>query len=155
MIPDLKILYKVEELKNKIDINDYEGFVYLIIFKDTNKKYIGKKQFFSVTNVKLGKKEFSQLPSTRGRKPTKKKVIKESNWMNYYSSSKEVSQLCLQNLENVERYVLKLCKTKKEMSYWENAFLFKMDVLFNDEYLNDNIEGKYFKTEEWKQTLGY
>jgi hypothetical protein len=42
----------------------------------------------SKTNVKLGKKEKALLPTQRGRTPSKKLVVKESNWKDYWGSCK-------------------------------------------------------------------
>ena len=56
------------------------GFVYRITNLTNDKFYIGKKQLLSQTNVKLGKKEIAALPTQRGRTPSKKLVVKESNW---------------------------------------------------------------------------
>jgi hypothetical protein len=124
------------------NINEWFGFVYAIIHEPTGKIYIGKKQFFSTQNKKLGKKELIALPTARGRKPTKKKVITESNWKNYYSSNDEVKKL---PKEELTRYLLKLCKTSKQLTYWEIKYLFHYDVLENELFFNDNIEGRYFR----------
>ena len=108
----------------------------------TNKLYIGKKQFFSSQNKKLGKKELASIPVTRGRRPTKKKVITESNWKTYYGSSEEVKQLPHNELK---RYLIRLCKTSKQLTYWETKYLFEYNVLEDDRYLNDNILGTFFR----------
>ena len=47
--------------------------------------------------------------------------------------------------EEMNRYVLKLCKTKKELTYWETKMLFQYNVLEDDCYINDNILGKFFR----------
>ena len=46
----------VDELINNesFDINEYEGYIYITTILDTGRKYIGKKNFFHNTNVKLG-----------------------------------------------------------------------------------------------------
>lgn len=38
-----------------------------------------------------------------------------------------------------------MCLFKKELTYLENKILFTLAVLENENYLNDNIEGRYFK----------
>jgi hypothetical protein len=43
------------------------------------------------------------------------------------------------------RIVLRLCKTKKELTYYETKFLFDYNVLENDTYMNDNILGKFYR----------
>jgi hypothetical protein len=134
----------VEDLINDplFDINQYHGYIYLTINTITGFKYLGKKNFFHSSQKKLGKKELESLPQGRGRKPTKKLVIKESDWKNYYGSSNQVKQT---PKENMVRYVLKLCKNKKELTYWETKLLFTLEVLEHDEYINDNILGKFYR----------
>jgi len=65
-----KVIEKIEDFESEIF-----GFIYRITNLETGLYYIGKKQLMSTTNVKLGKKEISLLPITRGRTPSKKKVI--------------------------------------------------------------------------------
>ena len=45
----------------------------------------------------------------------------------------------------MNRYVLKLCKNKKELTYWETKMLFQYNVLEDDRYINDNILGKFYR----------
>ena len=58
------------------ELSDYVGFVYLITERDTNKKYVGKKFFWSTR----------KLPPLKDQK-RKRTVKKQSDWMNYYCSS--------------------------------------------------------------------
>lgn len=121
------------------------GFIYKITNKETGKFYIGKKQLMSQTNVKLGKKELANLPIQRGRKATKKKVIKESNWKEYWGSSKilidEIEKL---GKEKFIKEILLLCPTKKQLTYYETFFQMKYNVLVVDSY-NDSILGNYYR----------
>jgi hypothetical protein len=135
---------EVEDLINdpNFNINDWVGYIYLTCHFESGREYIGKKNFFHTKNVKLGKKELAALPVTRGRKPTTKEVITESDWKTYYGSAKEIKEL---DPKSLKRYVLRLCKTKKELTYWETAYLFKYDVLFDKKYINDNILGKFYR----------
>ena len=139
----------VETLINdeNFNINDYEGYIYMTSFLDANKIYIGKKNFFHNTNVKLGKKELANLPTARGKKPTKKKVTKESDWKTYYGSAQEVKDLLkVTPKDRVIRSVLHICKTKKELTYYECKYLFQYGVLEPEsKYINDNILGKFFR----------
>jgi len=139
----------VEDLINdeNFNINDYEGYIYMTSFLDANKIYIGKKNFFHNTNVKLGKKELANLPTARGKKPTKKKVTKESDWKTYYGSAQEVKDLLkVTPKDRVIRSVLHICKTKKELTYYECKYLFQYGVLEPEsKYINDNILGKFFR----------
>ena len=124
------------------NINEWVGYIYLTCHPISGKQYIGKKQFFSTQNKKLGKKELALLPVTRGRRPSTKQIIKESDWRTYYGSSDLVKAL---PKDQLKLYVLKLCKTKKELTYWETAYLFKYDVLLDERYLNDNILGTFYR----------
>jgi len=118
---------------DQYNIDDYYGFVYIIIEKNTNKKYIGKKFFW---NKKI-------LPKTKTRK-TRKRVLVESDWRDYYGSSSEVQQLVEQNgVDNYRRIILKLCKSKGECSYYELKYQLETDALLKpDEYYNAFVGAK-------------
>ena len=108
---------------------EYQGFVYQITELHTNKKYIGKKNFWK---PKI-------LPINKTRKRRVRTRI-ESNWKDYYSSSNEVCKLVEQHgQEGFKREILKLCKTKGEMSYYEAKLQFDHNVLFSDDYYNNFI----------------
>ena len=134
----------VEDLINdpNFDINEYVGYIYVTIHLPTRRQYIGKKNFFHIINKKLGKKELAELPVARGKKPTKKQVVKESDWKTYYGSAAEIKVL---PKDEMNRYILKLCKNKKELTYWETKMLFQYNVLEDDRYINDNILGKFYR----------
>ena len=110
-------------------IGDYVGFVYLITNLDNDKKYIGKKWFWST----------KKLPPLKGKK-RKRTVVKESDWKQYYGSSEEV-KLLLEQLgkDNFKREILRLCKTKGECTYYEAKLQFDFDVLLRDDYYNEFI----------------
>jgi len=108
---------------------DFQGFVYVITELDTNKKYIGKKNFWK---PKI-------LPVTKTRKRRVRTRV-ESDWREYYGSSKEVMSLVeSKGNNNYKREILRLCKTKGEMSYFEAKLQFENDVLLSDEYYNEFI----------------
>ena len=135
---------KVEDLIDNPDFNidDFVGYVYITSHIPTGRQYIGKKSFFHNTTKKLGKKELAELPVTRGKKPTKKVVTKESDWKTYYGSATEIK---FSKPEDMMRHVLKLCRTKKELTYYETKYLFQHNVLEDDRYINDNILGKFYR----------
>jgi hypothetical protein len=138
----------VEDLINdeNFDSTQYEGYIYMTTFLNLNRSYIGKKNFFHTTNVKLGKKELAALPVTRGKKPSKKQVIKESDWKTYYGSSTEVKELLkTEPKDRIIRSVIRLCKSKKELTYFECKYLFQYGVLEDSSrWINDNILGKFY-----------
>ena len=111
---------------------EYQGFVYEITELDTGKKYIGKKNFWKPKT----------LPKTKTRK-RRIRTRTESDWRLYYGSSEQVKRLLVEKGEtNFKRVILKLCKTKGEMSYYEAKLQFQFDVLFSDEYYNEFISCK-------------
>jgi hypothetical protein len=108
---------------------EYQGFVYQITELDTGKMYIGKKNFWKPKTLPKNSKR-----SRRVRTRT------ESDWRTYFGSSKEVQLLVEQKgQENYKREILRLCKTKGEMSYYEAKLQFEKDVLLRDEYYNSFI----------------
>jgi len=108
---------------------EYQGFVYQLTEIHTNKKYIGKKNFWKP----------KVLPINKTRKRRVRTRV-ESDWKDYYGSSNEVRQLVEQHgKERFKREILKLCKTKGEMSYYEAKLQFDHNVLFRDDYYNNFI----------------
>lgn len=138
-------LYKYKAIHNIEDFpNNTFGFIYKITNTQTEKFYIGKKQLMSFTNVKMGKKELAEQPIQRGRKITKKQVIKESNWKEYWGSNKFLlDDIKKSGYENFTREIIMICHTKKLLTYWELAMQCKYDVLQSNSY-NDNILGKFY-----------
>jgi len=123
---------------------DWFGFVYVIKNKVTGRIYIGKKVFWNNLKKKLTKTEIQEQTGP-GRKPTHKIITKESNWMMYWGSNKELLQDVKElGVENFERRILKLCKSKKELTYYELHYQCKEEVLIRDSY-NDNILGKFYR----------
>lgn len=111
------------------ELSEYVGFVYLITERDTGKKYIGKKFFWSTR----------KLPPLKG-KTRKRTVKKQSDWMDYYGSSEELKLLVEKKGSDVYyREILRLCRTKGECSYYEAKEQFDRDVLLSDDYYNEFI----------------
>jgi hypothetical protein len=100
----------VEELPE-----DCVGFVYEITNLTTSRKYIGKKLAkFSKTTYRMVKLK----NGTKKRKKIKSKI--ESDWMDYYGSSIELSKDVEElGKENFKREILFFCKSKAECSYIE------------------------------------
>ena len=108
---------------------EYQGFVYQITELHTNKKYIGKKNFWK---PKI-------LPVNKTRKRRVRTRV-ESDWKTYFSSSSQIQKLVEESgEEKFKREILKLCKTKGEMSYYEAKLQFENNVLFRDDYYNEFI----------------
>lgn len=117
------------------NIEDYYGFVYKITNIENNKFYIGKKIF----------KNTRKLPPLKGQK-RKRTVIKESNWKTYWGSSKSLLEdVKILGEDKFEKTILRLCKTKKQATYWEMHYQIINEVLNNpSQTYNDNILGKFF-----------
>lgn len=119
------------------DVQNYYGMVYLLINKETKRKYIGKKFFWSKV--------------TRSVKGKKKKVLVESDWKKYYGSNKQLKEE-LANGAEFERYVVHLCETKTECAYWEMDYQIRCEALLTEEYYNQfiggKINGKWLKKKE-------
>ena len=121
------------------------GYVYRITNLVNSKSYIGKKQLLSKINKKLGKKEIAALPTQRGRTPSTKLIISESNWLTYWGSCKPLlNDVKLLGEDKFKREILTICKTKKQLTYYEVMHQVKEDVLFIDSY-NDNILAKFHR----------
>ena len=105
------------------------GFVYIITEKPTDKKYIGKKLFWSARTK----------PPKKGKtKKTRYRI--ESNWKSYYSSNKEINEkVDTKGGKQYNREILRLCHSKGECSYWEAKLQFDNDVLLRDDFYNGII----------------
>lgn len=104
----------------------FVGFVYLITELSTGKKYVGKKLFWK--------------PVYRKVKGKRKKSLAPSDWKEYHGSSKNLQEAIEENgKENYKREILRLCKTKGEMSYFEAKEQFDRDALIRDDYYNGII----------------
>lgn len=121
-------------------LQSYHGFVYCIEELSTGKKYIGKKFFWKPKT----------LPVTKARK-RKVKTKVQSDWRDYYGSSKELQERVIENGgSNYKREIIRLCGTKGECSYYEAKMQFELDVLFRDDFYNEfigcKIHSKHLKT---------
>jgi Putative endonuclease segE, GIY-YIG domain len=121
------------------------GFVYKITNIKTGKFYIGKKSLYSNVRKKLTKKELAEL-SGPGRKPTKKLVTSESNWLVYWGSNKGILQeIKEEGTDSFRKEILKFCFNKKQLTYWEVHYQCINEVLLTDKSYNDNVLAKFFR----------
>jgi len=121
---------------NSVDFTDVpkgmEGFVYLITNLVNDKKYIGKKHFWT-----------RQKDRMTGRRKTK-----ESDWIDYWGSCDELKEDVKElGKDKFSREILYLCPHKKSMSFYETMEQFKRDVILREDYYNTNVEGKFFSSE--------
>ena len=124
----------------------YWGHIYLTYCEPEDKYYLGKKQYYNTITKKLGKKEIAALPKTRGRQKLTKQVITESDWKTYYGSHPIVKKWVTNyKPEEITRSIVKLCKNKKELTYFENKYLYSLGVIEpGSKFINDNISGTIF-----------
>ena len=122
------------------------GFIYKVVHKTSGKKYIGKKVLYFSKKVKIGKKELAKMQNVVGRRPAYKLAIKESDWLNYYGSQKELKQLLSESkAKDFTRNILKIVPNKKLLTYFETKYQMVYQVLEKpDEFFNDNILGKFY-----------
>ena len=131
------------------------GFIYEVIYKPTDIRYIGKKVLYFERNKRLGKKALNALmeeraeKGVRGRVPLKQKVVSESDWVGYFGSQKEILTLSKEDNagENWEKRILQFVPNKKLLTYYETKYLFKNGILEDKDstHINDNILGKFFR----------
>lgn len=127
--------YNGEQFTSEM-ISDNVGFVYCITDVSNNKKYIGKKLFWSTKKLKPLK--------GKTRRRTK---VEESNWQDYFGSSDEVKALVEERgAEAFHREILHLCKTRGELSYMELKEQVDREVLLTDEYYNGIIQVRINKS---------
>jgi hypothetical protein len=104
-------------------IGDNYGFVYQITNLTNNRKYIGKKFFYS-----------SKTKQVKGKK---KKYKVQSDWQTYYGSSDSLMKDVLAlGHENFSREILHLCRSKGECGYLEAKEQFVRGVMESEDYYN-------------------
>lgn len=127
--------YKGEIFESN-QIEDNYGFIYLITCIKTNRRYWGRKYFWS----------FRTPPGK------KRKVKQESDWKKYYGSCPELKQDIIKyGKEFFNREIISLHKTKGDCNYEETRQLFLNNVLRESlddgspAFYNSNILGRYLR----------
>jgi hypothetical protein len=120
------------------------GFIYEMsaIIDGKPVRYIGKKNFFSNTKKKLGKRALAQVTDKR-----LKKYVREikPDFMKYYSSNKILKDAHKSGVV-IKREMLLICFSAMDLTYQETKHQFLYEVLEKEEYLNGNILGRFYKT---------
>lgn len=118
-------LYQGQEFTEDM-IEDYVGFVYLIVNLTNQRKYLGKKLF-----------KFMKTKKVKGRK---RRYKTDSDWKEYWGSNKvlleDIKQL---GEEYFSREILHLCKSKGTANYLELKEQILHEALESDQYYNDQI----------------
>jgi hypothetical protein len=124
------------EIFESSDIQDHFGFVYLISCSKNDRRYVGRKYFWSF-----------RTPKGKSRK-----VKSESDWKKYYGSCPELKEDVNEyGKEFFNREILSLHKTKGKCNFEETRQLFLNNVLTEaldtgePAYYNSNILSRYFR----------
>ena len=121
----LNWIYKEQDFTENM-IDDNYGFVYVITNEITNKKYIGKKFFYS-----------SKTKQVKGKK---KKTKVPSDWQTYYGSNEDLKKdVIMHGKESFRREILHLCKSKGVCGYLEAKEQFINGALESENYYNSWI----------------
>ena len=136
-------LYQGQEFESSMIPEGAEGFVYEMqaIINGKLVRYIGKKNFYSTTKKRMGKRAVAQLQDKRTKKYT---IQKKLSYIDYYSSNAELKAAHKAGIE-IRRYIIKICFSKTELTYYETKYQFVRGVLESDEFLNGNILGRFYK----------
>jgi len=120
------------------------GFIYKITNGQTGQYYIGKKNVASIRKRNFGKKEIALLTDKRMKRY--EMVTKESDWKTYRSSNKTVSEWFNDSdNDKLNLEILRFCSTAKSLTYYELQEQFAHNVLVDENALNDNLIGKFFR----------
>lgn len=106
------------------------GFIYCVTNKQTNIKYIGKKQCLTI----------KKRPALKGKK-RKRSELCQTDWRQYTSSSNTVNTDIERLGKNqFEFRILRFCKNKAELAYFEIEEQIKREALLRpNEYYNGII----------------
>ena len=116
-----------DEMFEKVILAGFMGFIYLITEVETGNLYVGRKLLYH-----------SQKRKVKTKKGTyrNKRVVKESNWRDYFGSSPMLTERVLSGEYTYEREVLIFCKNKADLMYHEVREQIERNVLFDDKYMN-------------------
>lgn len=134
-------IYEGQEFNDNMIPDDAVGFIYMIegIINGKVVKYIGKKNFFTDAKCKIPKKA---LPKDKRKKTYTR--VRKMTYAEYYSSNATIKE-AHKNGVPFKRTMLKICKTKGQLTYEEVKLQFYYNVLESDEWLNGNILGRFYK----------
>jgi hypothetical protein len=130
MINDLGHWVLNEDLCKNLNEEEFPfGFIYEITNNINYKKYIGKKQILS----KIKRKPL------KGKKRNRIDYI-QSDWKDYTGSSNDLNaDIEKYGKENFTFKILKFCRSKWEMAYFECKIQMDNNVLLSEKYYNGII----------------
>ena len=120
------------------------GFIYIMraVIDGKSVAYIGKKNFFANIKKPLGKKALAM--STDKRLKKYKRELKP-DFQRYYSSNKILKDFAKAG-GVIKREILMIWYSNMELTYQEVKHQFVYGVLEDENYLNQNILGRFYKT---------
>ena len=123
------------------------GFIYQIDYEDGT-SYVGKKTFYSEVHLPALKSGIVRPEAIyrigrniKGKRVQFDVVRKESAWKKYNGSSE-----LTKGKKIVAKTILALCSSKRELTYMECKALFCLNAIEDEQYLNINILGKFFRS---------
>jgi hypothetical protein len=126
-------IYNNERVTEVSRFDGFIGYVYLIRNLQNNRAYIGKKLF-----------KFKKTKQVKGKK---KKILVESDWKDYYSSSEELkADVAKLGKKNFHREIIHLCKNKGTLNYLELREQIDRRVLESDDWYNGFVGSKIHKS---------
>lgn len=126
--------YKGRELLDSDVPESAVGFIYLITQLSTGRRYLGKKLLTK--------------SATKTIKGKKKKIRKESDWREYWSSSPQIKAWIEEagGTQDFTKEILTFCSSRGSISYCEEMSLFYLRVLESDDWINKNIRSRIYST---------
>ena len=128
--------YQGKEILEEEDIpfENAMGFIYLITQKSTGKRYIGRKLLTKA--------------SSKTVKGKKKKIRTQSDWQKYWSSSPQIKEWIKEagGTSDFTREILCFVSSRGSMVYCEEMCLYELGVLETDNWLNNNIRSKVYRS---------
>lgn len=122
-------------------LDEFVGFVYVITNLKDGRRYIGKKLL-----------KFKRTKKVKGKK---KRFLIDSDWREYWGSNKTLQTDVAQHGENsFSREIIRLCKTRGELNYFEAKYQFMYGVLESDKWYNEWISAKVHKAHLKKVYFG-
>jgi hypothetical protein len=132
-------LYEDEEFKFE-DHPDTYGFIYKIENITNDRLYIGRK--------------FCTRAGYKTVKGKRKKIRLESDWKDYYGSSKTLlEEVAAFGEEAFVRTIIRLCKSRSECNYWEAWHIFNEHAVLDNRYYNSWISCKITSVHVKSQTF--
>jgi hypothetical protein len=130
------------EIFESDNIQDNFGFVYLISCSKNNRRYWGRKYFWSF----------------RKKGTNSRRTKMESDWKKYYGSCPELKEdIKKYGKEFFTREIISLHKTKGKCNYEETRQLFVNNVLIESlddgtpAYYNSNVLGRYYRKDYFNE----